>query len=257
MRALYSSPSQTPIPCELLAHIVSCERCLDIVDRAGQRPTLKDREPLDVFGYSPREGAEPRPSSGGITHDRMMDVVQRKWKRVHDHRPGTLSIAVNGEVIASHAVRADHNRLTVRIEAIDRAKFIEVFSEQGRFDLPCCQWKAPWNPVTPQRLRVHLSDARVLELNVSVDGLGLERRRHLHGPGVIGAIRGRRPRNGQAGSEAAFDSSGGDSSGGSVYRPNRQWPWALALIVVVGLGSWIYSRHRAPVRASVVLGACN
>jgi DNA-directed RNA polymerase specialized sigma24 family protein len=252
LRALYSSPGQTPVPCELLAHIVSCERCLDIVDRIGQRPTLKDREPLDVFGYSPREGGEQRPANGGMTYDRMMDVVQREWKRVHDHRPGRLSIALNGEVIASHDVRSDHNRLTVRIEAMGREKFVEVFSEQD-VRLALLPVEGILEPATPQRLRVHLSDARVLELSVSVDGLGLESDVVYTDPVLSEPY------------EEEEDHAVVTAESMPVSTPLetiRQWlrllaqpamAWALALLVAVGLGSWIYSRHQAPLRASAVL----
>ena len=46
------APPPKPVSCSLLAHIVSCERCLSLVDRHFRRPTLQDREPLDCLGSS-------------------------------------------------------------------------------------------------------------------------------------------------------------------------------------------------------------
>ena len=57
--AHYRAAAPKPISCSLLAHIVSCERCLSVVDRHFRRPTLQDREPLDCFG-SPSEGSNSR-----------------------------------------------------------------------------------------------------------------------------------------------------------------------------------------------------
>ena len=64
MELLAHYRSATPISCALLAHIVSCERCLSLIDRDSHRPTLKDREPLDVFGFSPESGGDAAPPRG-------------------------------------------------------------------------------------------------------------------------------------------------------------------------------------------------
>ena len=56
--AHYRSSMPRPISCALLSHIVSCGRCLSLIDGDSRRPTLKDREPLDVFGFSPEKGGD-------------------------------------------------------------------------------------------------------------------------------------------------------------------------------------------------------
>ena len=170
--AHYPSSPAKPIGCPLLAHIVSCERCLSVIDRNVRRPTLKDREPLDVFGFSPESGGEA-PAAGGVSFERMMQAVHRKWARVHQHRPHKLSIALNGVVIANHDIRSEHNRLSARIEHPEKAKFVEVFSEQHLRLALLAVGEPPPLGLAVRTQRVALSDSRWLELSISFDGLGL------------------------------------------------------------------------------------
>lgn len=166
--AHYRAPAPKPVSCSLLAHIVSCERCLSLVDRHFRRPTLQDREPLDCFGSS-SEG-----SSGGDQKTlKALHAVRMRWGKVREHRPRTLSIAVNGQIIAFHDVRAEHSKLSARIEHPENAKFVEVFSEQDvRFALlPVGEFPPGGSHERTQR--VELSDDRWLELSLTFDGLGL------------------------------------------------------------------------------------
>ncbi len=170
--AHYRSSTPKPISCSLLAHIVSCERCLSVVDHHFRRPTLRDREPLDALG-SGSEGGENTAAPGNTGTEAMLQSVHRRWGRIHEHRPRTLSIAVNGQIIAFHDVRAEHNKLSARLEHPEKAQFVEVFSEQDvRLALLPVGQPPPEGPEL-QTLRVALSDARWLELNLTYDGLGL------------------------------------------------------------------------------------
>jgi DNA-directed RNA polymerase specialized sigma24 family protein len=168
--AHYHSSLPRPISCSLLSHIVSCERCLSLIDRNAKRPTLKDREPLDAFGFSSESTGEIATSFEG-----MMQSVHRKWARIHQHRPRRLSIALNGMVIANHDVRSEHNRLFARIEHPEHAQFVEVFSEQHlRLALLAINDPPPEGLATRTQ-QVSLSDGRWLELSISFDGQGLFR----------------------------------------------------------------------------------
>ena len=171
--AHYRSAMPQPISCALLAHIVSCERCLSLIDRDLRRPTLKDREPLDVFGFSPESGGDAT-APVGMNFDAMRSSVQRKWARIREHRPRTLMIALNGQVIAYHDVRSEHNRLSARIERTAKAEFVEVFSEQN-IRLALLEVSEPPPDGPPLRFEhIALSDARWLELSLTYDGLGLQ-----------------------------------------------------------------------------------
>jgi DNA-directed RNA polymerase specialized sigma24 family protein len=255
LRALYGTPNQVPIPCELLAHVVSCERCLHIVDRMGRRPTLKDREPLDVFGYSPRDGGESPAAGGNPTFERMMKDVHKKWKRIYDHRPQSLSITLNGEISASHDVRSQHNRLSARLEAVKGANFVEVFSEQDvRLALLPVEFGRPETGAV-QQMRIDLSDARWLELTLSFDGLGLEsevlycdpalsyKLEEEEAPAIVTSMA--EPRKVPTIFEATWHRLRGLASPAIA--------WALALLLAAGLGYWLYSSRRMPLRATAVL----
>jgi DNA-directed RNA polymerase specialized sigma24 family protein len=167
--AHYRTAALKPVSCSLLAHIVSCERCLSLVDRHFGRPTLQDREPLDCFGSS-SDGSNSAADQKVL---KAMQAVRRRWGKVREHRPRTLSIAVNGQIIAFHDVRAEHSKLSARIEPAENAKFVEVFSEQDvRFALlPVGEFPPGGSHERTQR--VELSDDRWLELSLTFDGLGL------------------------------------------------------------------------------------
>jgi DNA-directed RNA polymerase specialized sigma24 family protein len=169
--AIYRSAMAKPISCSLLAHIVSCARCLSLVDRHLRRPTLNDREPLDLFGFSSQGGEDP--ASPTMTFEIMLRSLEKTWGRTYEHRPRTLSLALDGQVIAYHEVRADYNRLSARIEHLEKAQFIEVFSEQQvRLALLAVNEPPPAG-LSFILQRVALSDARWLELSLSYDGFGL------------------------------------------------------------------------------------
>lgn len=62
----------------------------------------------------------------------MLRSIQRYEAEILEHRPRTLSIAVDGKILASHDVQAQKNVLSARIERPENTSFVEVFSEQGR-----------------------------------------------------------------------------------------------------------------------------
>jgi DNA-directed RNA polymerase specialized sigma24 family protein len=187
--ALYRAAAPKPISCSLLAHIVSCERCLSIVDRHFRRPTLQDREPLDCFGTSADGSNSSTDGSSGIGHkaQKEMLAVRRRWDKVHEHRPRTLSIAVNGHIIAFHDVLSERSKLSARIEHPEEVEFVEVFSEQDvRFALLSIGELPPEGaPVRTQR--VELSDDRWLELSLAFDGQGLNGQVAYFDPALAGA----------------------------------------------------------------------
>jgi DNA-directed RNA polymerase specialized sigma24 family protein len=171
--AHYQNSRPTAISCSLLSHLVSCERCLSLVDQHFRRPTLKDREPLDSLSASSDAHDPDAQGAHTLSREAMFRSVRRHGSEILDHRPRTLSIAVDGKILASRDVQSEKSMLSARIERPENTSFIEVFSEQGirlallsLFELP------PDGP--HQRLqRVSLSDDRWLELTLTFDGLGL------------------------------------------------------------------------------------
>jgi DNA-directed RNA polymerase specialized sigma24 family protein len=170
--ARYGVPAPQPLSCSLLSHIVSCERCLRLIDEHFRRPTLKDREALDDADISPERNTSNR-KSDGTSQRTMLGSVRRRWKQVHEHRPNTLSIAVNGKIIAFHDVRSSRSILSARVESQEKDRFVEVFSEQDvRLALLPVGEPPPHGPHELKQ-RVSLSDSRWLELALVFDGFGL------------------------------------------------------------------------------------
>jgi DNA-directed RNA polymerase specialized sigma24 family protein len=253
--AHYRHAEPRPISCALLAHIVSCERCLSLIDGDSRRPTLKDREPLDVFGFSPESGdhvANPTEMS----FEAMRSSVQRKWARIHEHRPRTLMIALDGQVIAYHDVRSEHNRLSARIERTEKAQFVEVFSEQNvRLALIEVSEAPPDGPPLSLQ-RIALSDARWLELSLTYDGLGLQSEVTYFDPALAVAV--------EEDAEAELPSLATDTQepvdalglleglqarlarAAELLRamiPASAMAWALMLVIAVSVGTYVTYRH--------------
>jgi DNA-directed RNA polymerase specialized sigma24 family protein len=266
--AHYRSTVQNPVPCSLLAHIVSCERCLDIIDHYFRRTTLKDREPLDGFSLSRDVGNDSIPGSNGKIGLAMLQAVQRRWGRIHEHRPETLSIAVNGKIVASHDVQSQHSTLSARVEHPERDQFVEVFSEQDvRLALVSVGALPPDGPHVMTQ-RVALSDSRWLELNLTFDGLGLNSQVAYFDPALaVDAVHeeAKVPAL-EPVSATMIDSTYGQPSPKAsrictifnrylrAFVPSSAMAWAVILIMIAGATGYLAYRHaERPMNAAEVL----
>jgi DNA-directed RNA polymerase specialized sigma24 family protein len=165
----YTQASAPPVGCRELAHLVGCEHCLKILERALQ---LDDRDgPLDSID----SGLDLMPAPQGIrSFEATMRLVRRQREQVLERRPALLAIAVDGRVVAFHAVESAHNSLSSRVEAASTVQFIEVFDEYGdrlaHIPLDPETAAVPRDQLSQQIL---LSDDRRLRLDVRFDGLGI------------------------------------------------------------------------------------
>ncbi len=213
---LYSSEHSKPISCSLLSHIVSCERCLALVDSHLQRPTLKDREPLDEIGDISGGAGTEAGKPAGMSRERLLRSVRRHRTEVLEHRPRMLSIAVDGKILASHDVQAQRNALSARIVHPENASFVEVFSEQGiRLALLSIGELPPEGP-HGQTQRVVLSDDRWLELSLSFDGLGLTSEVVYFDPALV---------------PEAMEEDDSDALVRILPRPKSHWPGNRNIVV--------------------------
>jgi len=169
----YRTVNAPPLTCSLLSHIVSCERCLTLIDRHFQRPTLEDREPPQDFAS--RTELEPKDASAlALSYRAMMRSVHRQTQRIYEHRPRTISIAVDGKITAFHDVQGACSSLSSRLDYTQNAQFVEVFTDQQvRLALLPIGDRPPEGPDVYAQ-RVFLSDDRWLELTISFDGLGVQ-----------------------------------------------------------------------------------
>lgn len=168
----YQPSVRTPISCGLLAHIVSCERCLNLLDHHFRRPTLKDREPIDGFGSASDRGGDGTTGNSAARRS-FFRALRRQQDRIFEQRPSGLSIAVNGRIVARHDVRGRESALSVRVERPEEVQFVEIFSDLDvRLALIPVLTLPPAGAHTLTQ-NVQLSDARLLDLNLTFEGQGL------------------------------------------------------------------------------------
>jgi len=163
----YKQPGAPPVGCRELAHLAGCERCLGILERALR---LDDREgPLDGLEADRAPKAEGRRS-----FDATMRLVHRRREQLFERRPALLAIAVDGRVVAFHAVESSHNSLSSRVELASTVRFIEVFDEFGDrlAHIPLDEASAH-SPMDAFSQQILLSDNRRLRLDIRFDGLGI------------------------------------------------------------------------------------
>jgi DNA-directed RNA polymerase specialized sigma24 family protein len=165
--ASYRAPDASPVGCRELAHLAGCERCLESLGRALR---LEHRDgPLD----GPDNEQTPK-RQDGRSFDATMRMVRRRREQLLERRPGLLAIAVDGRVVAFHAIESARNSLSTRVDAASAVRFIEVFDEFGD---RLAHIPLDAEPAAPSihsvSQQVLLSDDRRLRLEVHFDGLGI------------------------------------------------------------------------------------
>lgn len=265
--AAYSVSWAKPLSCELLSHLASCERCLDIVDGNFLRPTLRDRDPLDSVESHQREKQKQESATKRSTAH-MLRTLHARLRETYEHRPRTLCIAVNGRIVAFHDIQGMRSILAARIDSPEKAKFIEVFSEQDiRLALLSISTAPPEGAHTITQ-RVYLSDERWLELDIVFDGLGLNSEVTYYDP-VLGtlaetaiseeadeeAVPEMRISERASSLEAISDTTGHRFSDW-IRRliPSSVFAWALVLLVVsCTTGYFLYRHAGTPLSAQQIL----
>ena len=267
--AQYRTTVPKPIPCGLLSHIVSCERCLSLLDRHFPRTSGQDQEPPG----SPTSFKDGDGNGSGAPRDigyhEMMSLVRRQRDRIYEYRPRTLSIAVNGRIVAFHDVQSERSTLASRAEHPEAVQFVEVFTDQ-RIRLALL----PIADLPPIGLHVHtqkvfLSDNRSLELRVSFDGQGLHSEVTYLDPALAAEATGEEPEEIPLADDTVplFASLPAASARGkfesiaswivrSIHAaiPRYALAWATILIAVLsGAGYLAYRYTHAPLDARTIL----
>jgi len=164
-----------------LAHLVSCPRCLDLVNRELELPPLADRYPTDTIGPDrPDSGGKDDsgggPTDGGAGAGSAQDAVRkfrRRLREVVEHEPKELRVAVNGQMLGTLTVNAEINRLNLHLEETEKISFIEVFSEQG-FRLFFLNVAPPPEGSFEQQARAVFSHQRTLQVALDFNGPGAD-----------------------------------------------------------------------------------
>ncbi len=106
--SIYGPHSELPITCESLAHIVSCQSCLDQVNKLYGMPFLSERYAVDTMGKDDSsKGGGPGEGTGSDVDDEGVARCRRRAREVFEHRPQELHISVNGFIHGSQTVNSE------------------------------------------------------------------------------------------------------------------------------------------------------
>jgi len=130
--ARYRKSADVPIRRDLLAHIVSCRNCLAVVEQIFRQNRHSDGGDGagGIFAMGRRGPQREQPLSSAKNIENVVRRSERKLKEIFEHRPTSLIVAVNGEILASRDIGASFNGLKVEASARD-LKFVEILNEYG------------------------------------------------------------------------------------------------------------------------------
>jgi RNA polymerase sigma factor (sigma-70 family) len=168
LETLYRYGEVSGIDHTAFAHIASCPKCLDEVNRLLDLPLLVERFPTDTLGTdtNSKSGGSGGGGTGGTTGGASESELRRCRKRAKDvleHRPSELCISVNGYLMAAQKVGSELSEQTLSINVAEKIDFVEIFSEQEIRLLFLPVEEQPSNGTYKPRARVRLSDDRTLE----------------------------------------------------------------------------------------------
>jgi RNA polymerase sigma factor (sigma-70 family) len=158
MREAYTRENDETLTTVRLAHIVSCPKCLDVVNELLGLPLLAERYCNDsADGQGPpsdANGASGRPTE-------LKKKLAHRLRETHEHKPQELRIAVNGVLVSSIKVSGELSEIDLNLPPEDSVEFVEIFSEQG-IQLLFFSINAN-GPRYEQWARIELSEGRLLE----------------------------------------------------------------------------------------------
>jgi DNA-directed RNA polymerase specialized sigma24 family protein len=176
LRRRYQNAECRPVDREALAHLVSCRRCLDEVNRTLGLLLLADRNPTDFTRPDPgskggmgENGLKRGGSNNGHSGNDSKGALKRLRRRVrlvYEHDPKELRIAVNGQCLGAQEVGAEINKQTLSLSEIEQITFIEVYSEQ-EVRMAYLVVDEPPKGEFEQEEIIELSDGRRIEVGLS------------------------------------------------------------------------------------------
>ena len=162
---LYLPTKTEAIDCHTLAHLVSCQICLDEVNRVLNLPLLSERYPTDTIGQDKRKKGGPGGGSTGGEGPGQVKSKYQRWKRdFFEHDPQELCVSVNGYLEGTQKISSALSELTLNIKGEEPVNFVEIFSEQNVRLLLLNINELPPNGSDEQTTRVELSVNRTLDL---------------------------------------------------------------------------------------------
>ena len=131
---VYANGNSEALTTATLAHVVSCPKCLDVVNSVLGLPLLSERYASEVPSDNepPPDAGGGGASGGGTSHSSdLIEKFGRRLRETHEHKPHELRIAVNGFLVSSVKVSSELSELNLNLSPDDPIEFVEVCSEQG------------------------------------------------------------------------------------------------------------------------------
>ena len=161
LNEVYAGGNYETLTTAKLAHMVSCARCLDVVNAILGLPLLSERYREESTEHKdPPSDATGGGASGGGPSELRRKLAHR-LRRTHEHKPHELRIAVNGLLVSSMKVSSEISELDLNLAPEDPIEFVEICSEQG-VQLLFFSVDAD-GPQDEQWAWIELSDGRLLE----------------------------------------------------------------------------------------------
>ncbi len=196
LKELYKDETQK-IKVKTLAHIVSCETCIDKVNKILGLPSLSERFPTDTIGRNtPKSstggGSGGDDGSGGDEMDNVTDEdakdslnqYRKKLRKLTEHEPKELIVAVNGSELGTFSVDSARTKLKFNIEDAEKINFIEIFSEQG-VRIVFLNLSDYSVGIFEKEIVVDLSRNRSFEINIGFNATGADLEIFYNHPGYL------------------------------------------------------------------------
>jgi RNA polymerase sigma factor (sigma-70 family) len=166
LRDLYAGAGGGRMDCMHLAHLVSCFACLDEVNRILGLPLLAQRNPTETLGRDSRPNSRGPSGNGPTGGSGVFSSWLQRARRVFEHKPQELCVAVNGYVQASQTIHSELSELNLNIDLAEDISFVEVFSEQKlRLLLLSIDELPPLGPGKCSHI-VEMSNGRMLKIDL-------------------------------------------------------------------------------------------
>jgi hypothetical protein len=175
LRSLYPANSNLRPSNSIVAHLVSCRRCLDVVNRRLGIPLLAERFGEDSSDSD--DNSRPNTTGGGKQSENGSRTLRdasaprlnrslvlrfrRNARELFEYYPRELRVSVNGHLLGSHFVNSELSKLRLDITLSEPISFLEVMTEENT-RLLMMSIDPPPNGDPRQMRQVQLSEDRSL-----------------------------------------------------------------------------------------------
>ena len=173
LRSFYQINGSSRPDNSVIAHLVSCRRCLDTVNYMLGIPLLVDRFGDDSSGADDNSGSNAagggkrsnqrgKQAKAEPTSRSLVLRFRRRARELFEYYPRELRVSVNGHILGSHSVNSELSRMRLDITLPEPISFLEVMTEESTRLLMMSIDPPPTGDPRQMR-RVVLSDNRSLE----------------------------------------------------------------------------------------------